>query len=146
MTDLAVFRRSSGLWLIQSSSDGRYVSKTWGGATDVPVVGDYDGDGQSDIAVWRGATGEWLVLRSSDQGYIVTKWGAASVGDVPAPGDYDGDGKADWAVWRAPEATWYIQCAADGAVLRCTLTWPARQAPAGYCERDEGTRIAVRFE
>ncbi|MEF8738559.1 MAG: hypothetical protein FAZ92_03316 [Accumulibacter sp.] len=36
--------------------------------------------------------------------------------------------------------------AADGAVLRCTLTWPARQAPAGYCERDEGTRIAVRFE
>jgi hypothetical protein len=36
--------------------------------------------------------------------------------------------------------------AADGAVLRCTLTWPARQAPAGYCEMDEGTRIAVRFE
>jgi hypothetical protein len=36
--------------------------------------------------------------------------------------------------------------AADGAVLRCTLTWPARQAPAGYCETREGTRIAVRFE
>ncbi|ACV37881.1 conserved hypothetical protein (plasmid) [Candidatus Accumulibacter phosphatis clade IIA str. UW-1] len=36
--------------------------------------------------------------------------------------------------------------AADGAVLRCTLTWPARQAPAGYCEMAEGTRIAVRFE
>jgi len=31
-------------------------------------------------------------------------------------------------------------------VLRCTLTWPARQAPAGYCEMAEGTRIAVRFE
>jgi hypothetical protein len=36
--------------------------------------------------------------------------------------------------------------AADGAVLRCTLTWPARQAPAGYCEMDGGARIAVRFE
>jgi len=36
--------------------------------------------------------------------------------------------------------------AEDGAVLRCTLTWPARQAPAGYCDMEEGTRIAVRFE
>ncbi|MFW5398024.1 MAG: hypothetical protein XXXNARYT_003752 [Candidatus Accumulibacter regalis] len=36
--------------------------------------------------------------------------------------------------------------AAEGAVLRCTLTWPTRQAPAGYCETHEGTRITVRFE
>ena len=36
--------------------------------------------------------------------------------------------------------------AADGAVLRCTLTWSTRQAPAGNCEMDEGARIAVRFE
>jgi len=36
--------------------------------------------------------------------------------------------------------------ATDGAVLRCTLTWPARPAPAGYCETRAGTRIAVRFD
>jgi hypothetical protein len=36
--------------------------------------------------------------------------------------------------------------AANGAVLRCTLTWPARQAPAGECETREGARFAVRFE
>jgi len=35
--------------------------------------------------------------------------------------------------------------AADGAVLRCTLNWPAHQAPAGVCETHEGTRITVRF-
>jgi len=118
VTDLAVFRRSSGTWLVKRSSDGQYTSQVWGGASDIPVVGDYDGDGQSDLAVWRGATGEWFVLRSSDGGSDVTVWGAASVGDVPVPGDYDGDGKADRTVWRGPEQTWYVWGSRAGTLLR----------------------------
>lgn len=107
VTDLGVFRRANGQWLIQRSTDCRVIEMQWGLGSDLPVAADYDGDGKTDIAVWRGATGQWFILRSSDGKTQVMVWGAARFGDLPAPADYDGDGKADVAVWRAAAGKWY---------------------------------------
>ena len=57
----------------------------WGLAGDVPIVGDFDGDGKTELTVFRGPTGQWFI-RYSSQDYDVNthdvfQWGLP--GDVP---------------------------------------------------------------
>jgi hypothetical protein len=64
-----VFRRSSGTWFVRLSSQGFSVATAatlqWGLPGDVPLIGDFDGDGRSDVTVFRPSTGTWYVRYSS---------------------------------------------------------------------------------
>ena len=53
----------------------------FGNSADVPVPGDYDGDGKYDQAVYRNGT--WRV-KGSTAGISVTNWGEAADIAVPA--------------------------------------------------------------
>ena len=111
-TDLAVFR--NGEWYVKGQA-----LQIWGQAGDVPVPGDYDGNGTTDLAVFR--NGEWYV-----KGQALQIWGQA--GDVPVPGDYDGNGTTDIAVFR--NGVWYVkgQPLQIGHNLRHPPTPPIRPA------------------
>jgi hypothetical protein len=82
------------------------VTKQWGLPTDVPVFGDFDGDGKTDIAIWRPSNGTWYIIDSSTGQTTVQQWGES--GDVPAASDYNGSGKSSIAVWRPANGTWYV--------------------------------------
>ena len=127
--DLAVWRPGhpadpleQGVWYIIRSSDGAAVAQQWGSSAlaDVPVPGDYDGDGRADLAVWRPRSGTWFILLSAG-GSLAIDFGAP--GDVPVPRDWDGEGRTDLAVWRPSTGTWWVRRPSDGGVL--AIQWGA---------------------
>jgi len=65
------------------SRGGEFTGIHWGQAGDVPVPGDYDGDGRNDTAVFR--EGTWFVNRST-AGSIAVPFGLSS--DIPIPKKY----------------------------------------------------------
>jgi FG-GAP repeat len=83
-----VYRPSNGGWYILQSSGNfsTYVSYLWGVGGDVPVTGDFDGDGKTDIAVYRPSNGGWYILKSSTgyAAYVTYMWGLP--GDIPVLG------------------------------------------------------------
>jgi hypothetical protein len=135
-TNFAVYRATNvpgaqDYWFIRRP-DGSQLSVPWGvsgdgtNTKDVPVTGDYDGDGKFDYAVYRFKAGDpynncFIVQRSSDNGVVVQPLGDFS-SDYVVPGDYDGDGKTDYCVARtsaqaATPVVWYVLQSSNGAIV-----------------------------
>ena len=76
VTDIGVFRPSTGTWIIGQSSTLTPTSIAFGNGSDLPVPADYDGDGRVDVAVFRPSTGTWYIWFSSTQTGVAIPFGA----------------------------------------------------------------------
>src|SRR5262249_26606223 len=126
-------------------STGITTTLSWGNSTDLPVPGDYDGDGKADPAVFRPSTGVWYGLESSTS-YATQwsmTWGARidvpgpnvillnsqtverrpPVADATRPPDFDGDNKADLTVYRPTSGTWFTLKSQSNYTVASSVVW-----------------------
>ena len=103
--DFVVWRPQDGTWHVRHA-DGTQSAVPWGLSYDVPVYGDYDGDGTRDYAVWReaGGVGYWYI-NYANGGTHVEVFGQA--GDIPVVGNFDDVSGDELAVYRPSDQTWW---------------------------------------
>src|SRR5580765_1677406 len=88
--DIAVWRPGNGGWYVLGGPGSAQTTVQFGMAGDIPVPGDYDGDGKTDFAVFRiyQGSGIWYICPSSGDGsYFGYQFGMS--GDTPVVGDFD---------------------------------------------------------
>src|SRR5262249_9071194 len=136
-TTPAVFRRSSagtGQWFAKgnviagnwtASGNPPTSTKTFGSATtDIPVVGDFDGDAIADTATYAAATHPRTTDRATGGRYSYTTDATGPARDVPVAADFDGDGITDPGVYNPVNGLWTIVSSKNGLQ-------PAKAIPAG---------------
>jgi hypothetical protein len=131
---IGVFRPSTGYWYLDKNADGdldrcrtdlcvRLKNYLPG---DLPVVGDWSGNGISQLGLFRPATGQWFLDRSGNRSWdgcrrdrCIEGFGIA--GDVPVAGDWDGSGTSDIGVWRPSTGDWLLDFNGNGTWDGCSV-------------------------
>jgi hypothetical protein len=97
--------------------------------TEVPLVGDFDGDGRDDIATFtRGQAGDVYVALSTGSSFAGTavKWHDwfAIGSEVPAVGDFNGDGLDDVATFtRGDAGDVYVATSTGSSFAGTAVKW-----------------------
>lgn len=94
------------------------LNGTFGQSGDIPVVGDFDGNGVYDVAVYRNGTWYTDITHTLSVDASPLSFGGVS-GDVPLAGDFDGDGISDLVIYRS--GTWYIRSSKTATTTTMTL-------------------------
>ena len=105
---------SSGIgriWYLRNSNTpgSPDVAASYGAPGDIPVVGDWDGDGVDTIGVYRPSHGAWYLRNSNTPGSPAIAVSYGGSGDIPVVGDWDGDGVDTIGVYRPSEGAWYLR-------------------------------------
>ena len=138
--------RLPGHVLLSSGGYSSVTTRSWGNPGDLPVPGDYDGDGSTDLC--RVPANHRHVVRPRRRRAASTasrefQWGLP--GDQPAPGDYDGDRITDVAVNRPNTGQWFIRHSSTDFTTSESFQWGlAGDVPVpGDYDGDSMTDLAV---
>ncbi len=108
---------------------------------DVPVAGNFIGDGIAELAVYDRSTATFQV--SQPTGPIVVPWGLGT--DSPIVGDWDGDGLVNVGVRRSTDRTFYLSVpSAPGGMLTFRMGNRTDIPIAGDWNGDHYADVGVR--
>ena len=100
---------------------------------DIPVVGDWNGDGKDDIGIFRPSNRLWSLDSNGNSKWDVSdktmRWGLS--GDIPVVGDWNGDGKDDIGIFRPSNRLWSLDSNGNSKwdVSDKTMRWGPSDKP-----------------
>ena len=105
---LGAFNTPTGEWGLENPTTGQPNRFYFGNPGDLPMVGDWDGDGVDTPGLYRQADGFVYLRNSNSQGIADIRFFFGNPGDVPLAGDFDGDGFDSVSIYRPSERRVYI--------------------------------------
>jgi subtilisin family serine protease len=147
-TKIGIYR--NGAWYLDRNGNGRWDGcgttadtdicfPSFGGlAEDIPVGGDWTGDGRSKIGIYR--NGAWYLDRNgngrwdgcgttTDTDICFTGFGGLNI-DVPVAGDWTGDGITKIGIYR--NGAWYLDRNGNGQWDGCGTSPDADICPPAF--------------
>jgi hypothetical protein len=130
-TFLGIFEPGRATWHLDLNGNGildgceanacRYI---YGEPGDLPVTGDWTGEGRTKIGVFRPATGEWHFDINGDGDLAGCNLNSCSrffggSGDLPVVGDWTGTGKTKIGVFRPGTGEWLLDFSGEGDGKSC---------------------------
>lgn len=135
LTDIVTFTRggTGDVWVALSTGTGFGPGIKWQDnfcfGSEIPAVGDFDGDGRDDIATFtRGSAADVFVSLSNGVAFVQEVWRwhdhfAAGV-ELPGTGDVNGDGRDDVVTFtRGTAADVYVSLSDGGRFVGDGLKW-----------------------
>jgi hypothetical protein len=98
---------SQGIWYLRNSV-GVVTSFFYGNPGDLPISGDWDGDGIATPGLFRQSDGFFYARNSNNQGPADAECFAGNPADIPIVGDWDGDGDDNLGIYRPSEQMFYL--------------------------------------
>jgi hypothetical protein len=131
ITEIGVYRPATGQWFFDLDNNGWTQCQADGGTDlcltqfgspgDIPVTGDWDGNGTTEVGVYR--QGTWYLDANGNGAWdpeldtVIDNFG--SLTDNPVTGDMDGDGISEVGVYRPATGQWFFDLDHSGSWSDC---------------------------
>ncbi len=144
MTTGAFFERNSNT---PGGADNTFVFGA-GGATVVPIKGDWDGDGDDTIGIYDTTSGAFFLRNGNSNGpadAAVFTFGPGGLGFVPIAGDWDNDGDDTVGLYDPVTGNFFLKNANSGGNADLVFTFGAGGAVpiAGDWNNDNTDTIGI---
>lgn len=109
---IGVYRPTAAMFYLRNSHSSGSPDTTvgFGAPGDIPLIGDWNGDGVDTIGVYRPSTSTFYLRNSNAPGApIAAQFAFGLPGDVPIAGDWDGNGSDSVGVFRPNARIFYLR-------------------------------------
>jgi delta-60 repeat domain len=110
---MAMFRPSNGYMYLKNRLISDFADQDffYGTAGDVPIAGDWDGDGIDTPGIYRNVNGvmTFFLINNNTGGFADVSFGFGQPGDLPIAGDWDGNGTVTCGVYRPGNQTFLLR-------------------------------------